>query len=177
MHQSPSPKRILGWTALWQLKGPATPPCYRCDTVCQGRGQGSISEKKAAICSEPTQLSLAESGLVIIVYATISPPTLNKHTHKCNSNAKVRRDDHCPSGLCCIHDHMMWAATVKKEKRRKKGWRGHCTWSNSVFSTAVWQKKHIRINYVRSPLKPANPLVCHKLPCKSSFIVRSPCPH
>lgn len=92
-------------------------------------------------------------------------------THKCNSNAEVRQDDHCPSGLCCIHDHMTRAVTVKK------GGRGHCTWSNSVFSTAVWQKKHIRINYIRSPLKPANPLVCHKLPCKSSFILRSLCPH
>lgn len=171
MHQSQSPERILGWTALWQLKGPATPQCYRCGTVCKGRGQGSCSEKKAAICSEPTQLSLAESGSVIIVYATISPPTLNKHTHKCNSNAEVRQDDHCPSGLCCIHDHMTWAATVKK-----KGGRGHCTWSNCFFHCCL-AKKHIRINYVRSPLKPANPLVCHKLPCKSSFILRSLCPH
>lgn len=76
-----------------------------------------------------------ESGSVIVVYATISPPTMNKHTHKCNSNAEVRQDDHCPSGLYCIHDHMTRAATVKK------GGRGHCTWSNSVFSTAVWQQK------------------------------------
>lgn len=146
--------------------------------MCKGRGQGTCSEKKAAFCSEPTQLSLAESGSVtfsrVCEHLTTHPE--QTHTHKCNSNAEVRQDDHCPSGMCCIHDHMTWAATLKK---KKKGGRGHCTWSNSVFFFSLLHlaKKHIRINYVRSPLKPANPLVCHKLPCKSSFILRSPCPH
>lgn len=103
MHQSPSLKRILGWTASWQLKGLTTPQCYRCDTVCKERGQGTCSEKKAAFCSEPTQLSLAESGSVtfsVCEHLTTHPE--QTHTHKCNSNAEVRQDDHCPSGMCCI---------------------------------------------------------------------------
>lgn len=137
-------------------------------------GEGTCSEKKAAFCSEPTQLSLAESGSVTVVYETVSPPTLNKHTHKCNSNAEVRKDDQCPSGLCRIHDHMTWAATVKK-KRRKGSL--HLVKLCFFHCSVSQKKKHIRINYVRSPLKPANPLVCHKLPCKSSFILRSLCPH
>lgn len=92
-------------------------------------------------------------------------------THICNSNTEVRQDDHCPSGLCCIHDHMTRAATVKK--RRK----GSLHLVKLCFFHRCLAKKHIRINYIRSPLKPANPLVCHKLPCKSSFILRSLCPH